>query len=273
MNPHMALKAIPVPAFHNHPALWRGCSVVTIGLLGGLSRLFLTRLSDTVVYTERESMSSLMKTCHSNKQPLITVSNHMSCLDDPMLWGALLSAKSLWTQWDSIRWIPGAEENCYNSRATNFVMSLGKVMACRRGDGVYQPCMDFAVERLNLGESVHLYVEGKVNVSPTLPRIKWGVGRLVAECERPPVIVPFVHRGMATLLPIKPCGASTWLPLPFKKISIMVGNPIYTDKILADCKRFKFTEVAIRKHIADVTQRELQKLLKKLDQKIAEEPS
>jgi len=265
------MRAMSVPLFYSQPKLWRRGSVFTIGLIGGISKFALTHLSETKIYTEGDSMESIIRTCHDNNQPLITVANHMSCLDDPMLWGALLSMKALWTQWDSIRWIPGAEENCFykDKNLQNLFVSWGKVMSCRRGDGVYQPCMNFAVERLNLGESIHLYVEGQVNVSRTIPRIKWGVGRLVADCKRPPVILPFVHRGMDKLLPLKDDGKSTWIPQLGKKISILVGNPIYTDKILADCKRFKFTEVAIRKHIADITQRELQRLAKKLDDKLA----
>ena len=43
---------------------------------------------------------------------------------------------------------------------------------------------------------------GKVNETRNLIRTKWGVGRLVQECERPPLVLPFVHRGMEEVLPL-----------------------------------------------------------------------
>jgi 1-acyl-sn-glycerol-3-phosphate acyltransferase len=61
--------------------------------------------------------------------------------------------------------------------------------------------MDFAVDRLNEGHWLHLYPEGKVNVNKENMRIKWGVGRLIAECKVPPIIVPIYHFGMDSLLP------------------------------------------------------------------------
>ena len=43
---------------------------------------------------------------------------------------------------------------------------------------------------------------GKVNETRNLIRTKWGIGRLVLESERAPLILPFIHRGMEEVLPL-----------------------------------------------------------------------
>ena len=39
-------------------------------------------------------------------------------------------------------------------------MSMGKTVSCRRGDGVFQSCMDFCVEKIDSNQPVHIFVEG-----------------------------------------------------------------------------------------------------------------
>lgn len=86
----------------------------------------------------------------------------------------MLSWKQLSSR-SSVRWLPGAKDVCCRSKKTSLFFQLGRVIPVVRGDGVYQQGMDFLVQRLNEGDWVHVYPEGKVNTTKDFMRLKWGV--------------------------------------------------------------------------------------------------
>ncbi|XP_059597867.1 N-acylphosphatidylethanolamine synthase isoform X3 [Vitis vinifera] len=84
--------------------------------------------------------------------PLITVSNHMSTLDDPVMWGfkgfPSMDAKLA-------RWVLAAEDICFKNALLSYFFRLvnytGKCIPITRGAGIYQEHMNEALERLSDG--------------------------------------------------------------------------------------------------------------------------
>lgn len=70
----------------------------------------------------------------------------------------------------------------------------GKCIPCVRGGGVFQPAVDACIDKLHLGEWVHVFPEGKVNMEQEYIRFKWGVGRMIFESPVVPIIIPIWHK-------------------------------------------------------------------------------
>jgi len=70
-----------------------------------------------------------------------------------------------------------------------------------RGIGVYQDAINLCIEKAALGHWIHVFPEGKVNMDKEELRLKWGVGRIIYESPKIPIILPMWHEGMDDLLP------------------------------------------------------------------------
>lgn len=194
-------------------------------------------------------------------QPLLTVSNHYSCFDDPSIWGCLkmknvCSAKR-------IRWSLAAHDICFTNKLHSMFFMLGKCIPCVRGAGVYQPAIDLCIEKLKLGDWVHVFPEGKVNMDKEHMRLKWGVGRIIFETYPvSPIIVPIWHEGMSDLLPNYP-------PYYFRlntKLTFNFGNPIDLSQTMKRIFDSKLDEVEARRLITDEIQKELEVLRAETEQ-------
>lgn len=121
--------------------------------------------------------------------------------------------------------------------------------------------MNFCIEKLNQGEWVHVFPEGRVNMTKELIRLKWGVGRMVYESPTVPLIIPMWHEGTDTVLPNEP----PYYLRVGKKVTLVYGEPIDLSVLVRDLKQRKATEIEARKAITDAIQNELMKLKEKTE--------
>lgn len=163
---------------------------------------------------------SLVPTEHM--KPLITLSNHISCIDDPVLWAILLPLNYYYTKTDTVRWSAAAVDICFSKPWHSAFFSLGKTFPIIRGVGVDQPAMDFAMALLRHRQWLHLFPEGRVmrnNNQEVISneergyKFKWGTAKLILDYftskqprETKPNseirILPFYHLGLDKVLPI-----------------------------------------------------------------------
>eukprot|EP00288_Rhodomonas_lens_P014560 CAMPEP_0177702624 /NCGR_PEP_ID=MMETSP0484_2-20121128/7231_1 /TAXON_ID=354590 /ORGANISM="Rhodomonas lens, Strain RHODO" /LENGTH=380 /DNA_ID=CAMNT_0019213911 /DNA_START=241 /DNA_END=1380 /DNA_ORIENTATION=+ len=156
------------------------------------------------------------------RTPLITVANHVSCMDDPGLMGGLLP-------WDvtcnpnRMRWGLCTAEVCFSCKSpalaplVHTLAGAGQALPITRGGGINQPLLLDAARQVSAGRWVHVFPEGRViqgtslATDPLTPRseeeikakgrLKWGVGKLIAHSAEVPVIIPLYHTGMEHVLP------------------------------------------------------------------------
>lgn len=109
--------------------------------------------------------------------------------------GASLPLSAFFFDLNKFRWLLGAKEICFTERSHSIFFRMGKVLPIIRGDGVYQHTMNVMAEELTKGSWLHIFPEGKINLEKETLRLRWGVGRLIAELPHTPIVVPFYHYG------------------------------------------------------------------------------
>ncbi|KAF5727644.1 N-acylphosphatidylethanolamine synthase [Tripterygium wilfordii] len=160
--------------------------------------------------------------------PLITVSNHMSTLDDPLMWG--FKGFPI-TDPDLGRWVLAAEDICFKNAVYSYFFRLGKCIPITRGGGIYQEHMNEALDRLSEGAWLHTFPEGKVSQEDApIRQLKWGTASLIVRSPITPIVLPIVHQGFEKVMPENFfLGRRPPFPLWKKNINIIVGEPIELD--------------------------------------------
>ncbi|KDR83457.1 hypothetical protein GALMADRAFT_109958 [Galerina marginata CBS 339.88] len=176
----------------------------------------------------------ILKDALRSRQGVLTVCNHISTLDDPMTWGVLPARWYLSSR--TTRWALGASEVIFTNPVFSAFFSLGQTLETFRGKGIYQPAVDTAIQKLNEGRWVHLYSESKVNQPDTyfrdkqgvahLPRLKWGVGRILMEVNTTPVVIPMWISGFDQLMPEGRAFPYKYLPRIGARLTVTFGEPV-----------------------------------------------
>ena len=80
----------------------------------------------------------------SDNRSLITVSNHPSTLDDPVIW-AVLPLRFLLDN-RNLRWGLAAHDVCFKTSIHSWFFSRLQALPVTRGNGIYQPSVNHALD-------------------------------------------------------------------------------------------------------------------------------
>ncbi|ODV89807.1 hypothetical protein CANCADRAFT_19190, partial [Tortispora caseinolytica NRRL Y-17796] len=201
--------------------------------------------------TKVDGMNTLLEAIErsvAENRGLLTVSNHVSVYDDPIIWGTL--PPDVHIQSIRSRWTLAAADLCFTNRLVSAFFRIGQTMEVHRfGRGPFQPSLDASVLLLsphtNYTPSVashtpsgtwqprwiHIYPEGKVSQLPGLSMryFKWGASRLVLEPTVSPIVVPIFHSGLEKVLPETRSPPRFWPRYTSDILHFTFGEPLPDD--------------------------------------------
>ncbi|KAJ4311176.1 Lyso-phosphatidylcholine acyltransferase [Neodidymelliopsis sp. IMI 364377] len=136
-------------------APWRAASFFTMGAVGLLCKGFLGLNS-----IETHGMERFLRLLDEREDPkerergLITVSNHISVMDDPILWGIL--PLSYMFSPDNLRWGLASYDLCFTNKGLSTFFTFGQTLPTHRSahssfGGLFQPTITQAIRLLSRG--------------------------------------------------------------------------------------------------------------------------
>ncbi|VDN03698.1 unnamed protein product [Thelazia callipaeda] len=191
-------------------------------------------------------------------RPLITVSNHRSNMDDPLIW-CLFTWPEFFSNVSRFRYTLAANDICFTKSWHSWFFSLGKCIPVVRGAGVHQEGVDFCIDKLAKNGWIHIFPEGKVTLEPV--RIKWGVARMIMDSPNPPIVLPIWIQRMAEVWP----QSKPYYPRLGKHVTITIGKELDMKEYMSSFH--SDSEIAKRKALADFVQEKLYDLGSQITQR------
>ncbi|XP_050541943.1 tafazzin [Daktulosphaira vitifoliae] len=240
-----------IPKLKNRNGLWRVASNITMVAVGIFSKIIIGWFNKAKFYNTNTFMKAIERPKHI---PLITVSNHDSCFDDPGIWAAF-SWRNIFLA-KQARWSLAANDICFTNSLCAHFFTLGQCIPTIRGNGVYQDAVKFSVELLSQGHWLHLFPEGRVNMTKEYIRLKWGVGQMIYKAPVTPIIIPICHVGMETILANEP----PYYLRTGRKVTYNFGEPIELESLVNKLRNSGASDEDARKAITDKIEKELYRL-------------
>lgn len=244
-----------------------------MGLTGSLSRVFLYSLNSVEVTGLQRFLDILDKREDADKRQrgLLTVCNHISVSDDPLMWGVLPVRYAF--NPSNHRWGLGAHDICFKNGLLSAFFSAGQVLPTHRLQhspygGLFQPTTAQAIRLLssrpfvepvppggvapdevadiaglppiytqNRHSWVHVFPEACVHQHPKMfmRYFKWGVSRMILESEPMPDVLPIFIDGTQRIMP-EDRGWPRPIPRFGVRLRIAFGEPVDTDHVFGDLR-------------------------------------
>ncbi|EJS41281.1 taz1p [Saccharomyces arboricola H-6] len=247
----------------NH--IWRFLSYSTSLFTFGVSKLLLFTCYK-VELNGCEKLETALERSKNENRGIMTVMNHMSMVDDPLVWATL--PYNLFTSLDNIRWSLGAHNICFKNKFLANYFSLGQVLSTERfGAGPFQGSIDASIRLLSPDDTldlewtphsegsgsptkvrenytppiirskpswVHVYPEGFVlQLYPpfenSMRYFKWGITRMILEATKPPIVLPIFATGFEKIASEAATDSMFRQILPRNfgsKINVTIGDPL-----------------------------------------------
>ncbi|KAI1152824.1 acyltransferase [Nemania diffusa] len=263
---------------------WPMASSLIMGLTASLSRVFLYGLNSVEVTGLQKFLDILDKRKDVDKRErgLLTVCNHISVIDDPLMWGVLPFRYAF--NPSNHRWGLGAHDICFKNDLLGAFFSAGQVLPTHRlkhspRGGLFQPTPAQAIRLLsarpfvkpavaggavpdevdipglppvyaqNRHSWVHVFPEACVHQHPKMfmRYFKWGVSRLILESEPMPDILPIFIDGTQHVMS-EDRGWPRAIPRFGVNLRVAFGEPVDAEKIFGDL-RTQWQELVKRQEI------------------------
>lgn len=198
------------------------------GLSGTMGKLFMNHLQNTHIYNS-ENLINIIRS-RSNR-PLITIMNHPSTLDDPLVYASLLPLDLIFSsKFEQRRFSLGARELLFTNPLYKWFFHHGNVIPIDRGQGIDQEAIHKAINILHHGGWLSIFPEGRTTQTHKVQTnlFKRGTAYLVKNCHEKgtiPLIIPIYSRGMHLVRSNHQKGIKL-----FQNVDIICGDPIDTIK-------------------------------------------